>query len=81
VARRSTQARADERGVYVDHLERWAWYVDSRGNKSKRREIFSPDDRLAVEAELQTELDEHDAIPASEFVPAPLRPERRLRLL
>lgn len=66
------------RGVYVDYLERWAWTVDSRGQKSEYRIIHSHDERMAIESELQDELDREDPIPSSAFSPAPLR---RLHLL
>lgn len=69
---------APERGVYIDYLNRWAWTVDSRGRRSAYREIPTPDEAAAVEADLFRELDEHDPIPSSAFVPSPIR---HLRLI
>lgn len=69
----------EERGAYLDHTGRWAWTVDSKGQHSVIYEVPSDVDPEEFASGLQTELDEHDPIPASAFVPAPLYP--RLRLL
>lgn len=77
--RRTKQLPANEiRGVYVDYLHRWAWYVDSRGRPSEYRMLATVEDQPAVEDELHRELDRIDPTPSGGFVPAPLH---RLRLL
>lgn len=66
------------RGVYVDYLNRWAWFEDSFGKKSPYRMIESPEESDAVQGDLLRELDASDPIPSADFVPAPIS---HLRLL
>jgi hypothetical protein len=75
---KESQRDYSRRAVYVDHLGRFAWYVDSLGRKSPIEMIPDGEDPMIVVTDLQNELDAHDAIPADEFVPDDLR---HLRLL
>lgn len=84
--RRKASARDySRRGVYVyhDHAHWFAWFIDSRGRESRHYPIFDTSDEEAVKASLWIQLDETDAIPSDDFVPASLasRDRPHLRLL
>lgn len=71
------------RDVYVDYLHRFAWYVTSRGQRSRNFPIFDDNEESAVKAQLWKVLDELDPIPSDVEIPFRVlaRELRHLRLL